>query len=215
MTVPPRKTTRGNASASDAAIANLAEQIRLLTVQVAALSADKPPVVPPNDLSGADDLPDDGDDPRRVAHELLGQSHAVFLLALRSDVIPLWCPDELRAAVEQTSAAIVAAAGAAHVAVASGDYDDKLVDTGLGGPASRPKRLGLRLALQRLIGVLDGNATADRLPWLRSASGWAKSALESFPKLIPGAEKVKEALEVVLSGIDTIEAIRGKRERPS
>ena len=215
MTTPPRKTAGGDASMPNAAIANLTEQVRLLTEQVATLGGRKPPAGPPNDLSGANDVPDDGDHPRRVAHELLGQSHAVFLLALRPDVLTLWCPDELRPAVRQSAAAIVAAAGEAHIEIASGVHDDRLTDAGLGGPASRPKRLGLRLALQRLIDVLNGDSATDVLPWLRSASGWAKNALESFPKLIPGAERFKEAIEIIISGIDTVEAMRGISRKPS
>jgi hypothetical protein len=218
MPTSPRKTVRGSASASDDAVAELAEQIRLLTQQLAALPpagvVGPPGTSPPGEQTGSEDVPD-GDEPRRVAHELLGQSHAVFLLALRPDVLPLWCPPDLLPSVVQTSADIVAAVGEAQISVASGRYDDELMAAGLGGPASRPKRKGLRFALQRLVDVLTGDAVADRLPWLRGATGWAKSAVESFPKLIPGAEKVKEALEIVLNGIDTIQAMRPPNRPPA
>jgi hypothetical protein len=206
MPPPPRKATGDGVPASDAAMANLTEQIGRLAEQIAALGGRKPP----NDPEGTDYVADDADDPRRVAHELLGQSHAVFLLALRPDVLGLWCPGELQSAVLGTKAEIVEATGLAQIAVASGDHDRDLMAAGLGGPASRPKRLGLRLALQRLINALKSDATADRLPWLRTATGWAKNALESFPKMLPHAEKIKEALEIVLSGIDTVDAMRRK-----
>ncbi|GAA1032448.1 hypothetical protein GCM10009557_30990 [Virgisporangium ochraceum] len=57
--------------------------------------------------AGADEGNDqgDGDDPRRVAHEILGQSHAVLVVATSRDTVGEWCPRELQGAVRGTAAA--------------------------------------------------------------------------------------------------------------
>jgi hypothetical protein len=42
--------------------------------------------------------------------------------------------------------------------------------------------------------------------WLKSAAGWGKLALDSISSAVPGGHLIKEALEVVLVGVDTLEA---------
>ena len=54
---------------------------------------------------------DDGDDPRRVAHELLAQAHAVLTIAVRDDVLREWCPPGLELVVAQTAAKVAVAVG--------------------------------------------------------------------------------------------------------
>jgi hypothetical protein len=166
------------------------------------------------DIPGTDEPPavqessvDDEDDPRRVAHELLGQAHAVLTIAVRKEVLPTWCPPELRPSVEETTAKIATAVGEGQAAIASGRHDEALIDAGIGGVLARPKRKGLRYALERLIGELGHRRKDQSRKWLRSAAGWAKLAVTSIAKSVPGIEVVAEGLDVILSAIDTSEAV--------
>jgi hypothetical protein len=161
----------------------------------------EPPAAPEG--PGADDV----DDPRRVAHELLGQAHAVLTIAARDEVLRQWCREELRPSVVDTAAKIAMAVGAAHAEIASGQHDQALIDAGIGGVLARPKRKGLRGALERLVEVLRLQRTDQIRAWLKSGAGWAKLAVTSIAKSVPGVEVVAEALDVILAGIDTSEAM--------
>ena len=45
------------------------------------------------------------------------------------------------------------------------------------------------------------------LRWLKISAGWGKNALSSLATAIPGAELAAEALDLVITGIDTREAL--------
>lgn len=155
-----------------------------------------------------------------MAHELVGQAHAVLTIARREDVLPAWCPDELRQAVRNSAPEVDHATGRLHAAIATGQHDTNLRAAGIGGPAGRPKRKGFRRALEglsRIVGAADqmGQNAAEALhgrpakvtrAWLKSAAGWGKLAIDSIASEIPGGQLIKEALEVITVGVDTLEA---------
>jgi len=157
----------------------------------------------------ADDQADDGDDPRRVAHELLGQAHAVLVIATRDQHFQYWCPEDLRRSFRDARGQLWIAVGDAQVQIGSGQHDDGLRQAGIGGPVSRHKRKGLRKALERLAGTLAMPTPNKKLirAWLKSAAGLARTAVGSMIREIPGGEVIAEALDGVLSGIDTSEAL--------
>jgi hypothetical protein len=178
-----------------------------------------PPTGPPAAVSppAADDDPED---PRRVAHELVALAHAVLAIAGREDVLRDWCPEELQPAVRETEVSLATAIGALHAEIASGDHDEGLRDAGIGGTLGRPKRKGFRRAvegLRRLVGgvgrgvqdagaALRGERPMAVRAWLKSAAGWGKLAVDSITSEIPGGQVLKEALEVILVGVDTLDA---------
>jgi hypothetical protein len=196
--------------------------------------ADEPPAPPQSPRGGLPPLPptgppadvpppaadDDPEDPRRVAHELVALAHAVLAIAGREDLLPDWCPEELRPAVRETEASLATAIGALHAEIASGEHDDALREAGIGGPLGRPKRKGFRRAvegLRRLVGgvgrrvqdagaALRGERPIAVRAWLKSAAGWGKLAVDSITSEIPGGQVLKEALEVILVGVDTLDA---------
>jgi len=135
-------------------------------------------------------------------------------IAVRDDVLREWCPPGLELVVAQTAAKVAVAVGAGHVEIASGAHDRALDDAGIGGLLARPKRQGLRLALQRLIEAMRSPKAGKIRAWLKVSAGWAKSAVTSIGSSIPGVELISEALDVVLSGIDTTEAL-GTVDGPS
>ncbi|MGR6320722.1 hypothetical protein Q2K19_22185 [Micromonospora soli] len=94
------------------------------------------------------------DDPRRVAHELVGQAHAVLVLAYRDAAIELWCVPELRESAVAATPYLWIAIGEMQAAIAEGGLDEGLLAGGIGGKVSRTKRGALRLALERLASAL-------------------------------------------------------------
>jgi hypothetical protein len=166
------------------------------------------------------DSDDDPEDPRRVAHELVAQAHAVLALAGRDDVLPDWCPEDLQPAVRESAAELAQAVGRLHAEIASGEYDARLREAGIGGLAGKPKRKWFRRALERLsrlVGAADqaaqraaqalrGQQATVVRAWLKSAAGWGKLALDSISSEVPGGHIIKEALELVIVGVDTLEA---------
>lgn len=111
---------------------------------------------PPGEPSPDSD--EDPEEPRRVAHELVAQAHAVLAIAGREDILPHWCPEDVQQSVRDSAAEIAQAVGRLHSAIASGEYDDKLRAAGIGGPVGKPKRKMFRRAvesLSRLIGAAD------------------------------------------------------------
>lgn len=149
---------------------------------------------------------DDGDDPRRVAHELLSQAHAVLVITMREDVLVYWCPENLRESFRDTRIPLSLKVGEIQVEIGSGRQDADLLVNGIGGAVSRHKRKGLRASLERLIGVLRTNDGDGIRAWIRSAAGLARTAIGSLAREIPGGEFIAEALDGVLSGLDTWEA---------
>lgn len=155
----------------------------------------------------AQEQADDGDDPRRVAHELLGQAHAVLVLATRDDVLQYWCPEDLRRSFQDARGPLWIVVGDLQVHIGSGRHDDALRQSGIGGQVSRHKRKGLGKALERLVGALTTRNARLIRAWLKSAAGLARTAVGSMIREIPGGEVIAEALDGVLSGIDTTEAL--------
>jgi hypothetical protein len=166
------------------------------------------------DLTVGDDAVDEAEDPRRVAHELLGQSEAVLHLAARHDVIGHWCTDDLQPAVLSSHAELAKVFGAAHAEIGSGAFDAELLESGIGGTLGLPKRRGLRVSLERLYRSTRRNRGVEVRKWLRASVGWASSALGSMG-LIPGADVIRESLEGVVAGLDTFEAARAENHSES
>jgi hypothetical protein len=185
-------------------------------------SAEEPGVGAAGDNGGenpgaAGEQTDDSDDPRRVAHELLGQAHAVLVIATRDAVMQYWCPEDLRGAFRDARGQLWIAVGDMQVVIGSGEHDAGLQEAGIGGPLARHKRKGLRKALERLVGVLARPTPNEKLirAWLKSAAGLARTAIGSMVREVPGGEIIAEALDGVLSGIDISEALEipGSTER--
>jgi hypothetical protein len=150
---------------------------------------------------------DDGDDPRRVAHELLGQAHAVLVIATGNEALEYWCPEHLRVSLLEARGDWWTAIGDMQVKIGSGRHDEGLQRNGLGGRPSRHKRKGLREALEQLIKAVGTRNAKLIRAWLKSAGGLARTAVGSMVREIPGGEVVAEALEGILSGIDTADAL--------
>lgn len=160
-----------------------------------------PPASPPSPA------PEDGDDPRRVAHEIVGQAHAVLVIAHRDDVLEHWCPADLRVAVLDARTPLWVAIGDLQAAIAGGTYDTRLIEAGIGGALSRPKRKGLRAAVEYLWKAVRSSRGQSVRKWLKSAAGFARTAVGSIAREIPGGEVIAEALDAVMSGLDTVEAL--------
>jgi hypothetical protein len=82
---------------------------------------------------------EDADDSRRVAHELVGQAHAVLVLAYRDDVLALWCLPEVMEAAKNAAPELWLAIGEMQAAIAGGTHDEGIAAAGIGGRVSRPK----------------------------------------------------------------------------
>jgi hypothetical protein len=152
---------------------------------------------------------DNGDDARRVAHELLGQTQGLMFIAMREDEIRLWCPPELLDAVRASGPGLWLAFAEAHAAVASGQHDDRLREVGMSQVLAEPKRRGLAGALQRL--YTRFTETADRLPGelrrhLQNAIAWARGPIGSM-SFIPGVEVIGEALDVTQAALSQTELV--------
>ena len=165
-------------------------------------------------LSGtAQERADDGDDPRRVAHELLGQAHAVLVIATRDEVLQYWCPEHLRGSFQDARGPLWIAVGDVQAEIGGGLHDARLQESGIGGPVSRHKRKGLREALKQLVEALSTRNAKLIRAWLKPAAGLARTAVGSMIREIPGGEVIAEALDGVQFGVDTIEAL--ETERPT
>jgi hypothetical protein len=170
---------------------------------------------PPDDfVLGPDDGAEDGEDPRRVAHELLGQAHAVLSIAAVEDVLRLWCPADLRESVRATQSDLALVIGRLHAYIASGDHDPALRDSGIGDVPGKPKRLSLRYIVKRLRQAvtntgkeLGANRSVTIRPWLRVAAGTAKSVVGSIVEGTAYGHLLTEAFDLILNGLDTSDAI--------
>jgi hypothetical protein len=149
---------------------------------------------------------EDADDPRRVAHELLGQAHAVLVLAHRDQALEAWCLPEVVESVRGAAPHLWLAVGNMQAAIADGTHDAGLAAAGLGGPLSRPKRKALRIAMERLVKAIRSQRSERIRKWLKSGAGLARTAIGSMLKELPGGEVIAEALDGVLAGLDTVEA---------
>lgn len=138
---------------------------------------------------------------------LVGLAHAVLVLAYRDDVIERWCLPVLQESAVGAAPDLWIAVGQMQAAIAGGTHDDGLRAAGIGGRVSRTKRGAARLAIERLAQALGRKRAVSIRKWLKSAAGLARTAVGSMAKERPGGEIVAEALDGVLSGLDTVEAV--------
>ncbi|MFI7060708.1 hypothetical protein ACIBL3_06990 [Kribbella sp. NPDC050124] len=156
---------------------------------------------------------DDSNEPRRIAHEILGQAHAVIYLAGTEEVLGIWCPAEVMQDFRHTLPTLYEAVGHAHAEVSSGALDQALRANGIGGAPGRYKRRVLRHALERLSAVRrdalndPARTRSQRIrAWLRAAVSAAKTPIDSLVQEIPGGHIIKEGLDGILAGLDVVEA---------
>ena len=161
--------------------------------------------LPPKDEQGEGAA--DGDDPRRTAHEILGQAHALLGYAFDERVMSNWCPQELREDMRATREPLWDAIAQCHIEVASGEHDRGLRTVGLGGPLSRPKRRLLRTVLERLSNAVKHGRVVGVRKWLRAGAGVAATAVGSLAKEIPGGEVIVEAISGITSALDAVDAL--------
>jgi hypothetical protein len=167
-------------------------------------SGARPPDPPPGGQQPpAED--DDRDDPRRVAHELVGQAHAVLVVATRdSEVLETWCPEHLRRSFLDARPGWWEAVGGLQAAIASGEADEDLQAAGIGGVVSRHKRLALRHAVQKLIQALKPDQPSGQpRKWMKTAASLARTAIGSLARELPAGEIIAEALDGVISAVGT------------
>ena|SRR5215469_2713840 len=164
---------------------------------------------------GGSELEDDNDDPRRVAHELLGQAHAVLVIATKDEVLHYWCPPDLHQSFRDARIPLWVTVGDAQVGIGGGSHDEALRANGIGGPLSRHKRKGLRAALQRLVAALPTGDGDGIRAWMRSAAGLARTAVGSLVREIPGGEIIGEALDGITAGLDTLDAHATSKPKPA
>jgi hypothetical protein len=163
---------------------------------------------------GPDAGAEDGEDPRRVAHELLGQAHAVLAIAADERVLRVWCPAELRDAVRAAHADLAQVIGRAHAEVAGGEHDERLRGNGIGGVHGKAKRWSFRAGLRRLKQTVDTAGEwlqADRQTqaraWLRFTSGTAKSIVQSILEGTTVGHALVEGFDLIQNGLDLSDAI--------
>jgi hypothetical protein len=171
---------------------------------------------PPDDINtlGLDAGAEDSEDPRRVAHELLGQAHAVLAIAADERVLKVWCPAELRDTVRATHADLAQAIGRAHAEVAGGEHDSRLRVNGIGGAHGKAKRWSFRAGLRRLKGLVDSTGEwlgTDRQTqvgkWLRFTAGTAKSIVQSILEGTTVGHALVEGFDLIQNGLDLSDAI--------
>ena len=119
----------------------------------------------------AQEQADDGDDPRRVAHELLGQAHAVLVIATRDDVLQHWCPEDLRGSFQDARGPLWIVVGDLQVHIGSGRARPRIATvryrrTGLATQAQRAGK-----ALEQLVEALTTRNAKLIQAWLKSAAG--------------------------------------------
>jgi hypothetical protein len=136
------------------------------------------------------------------------------VIATRDDVLQYWCPEDLHQSFKDARATLWVKVGHAQVGVGGGRHDEALRAHGIGGPVSRHKRRGLRASLQHLYeAVRTGDKDVIRA-WIRSTAGLARTAVGSLAREIPGGEIIGEALDGILSGLDTSDALAIQKTEP-
>jgi hypothetical protein len=163
---------------------------------------------------GLDAGAEDSEDPRRVAHELLGQAHAVLAIAADERVLKVWCPAELRDAVRAAHADLAEAIGRAHAEVAGGEHDERLRGNGIGGVHGKVKRWSFRAGLRRLKQAVDTAGDwlqKDRQTQVRAllrfTAGTAKSVVQSVLEGTTVGHALVEGFELIQNGLDLSDAI--------
>jgi hypothetical protein len=154
---------------------------------------------------------DDANDARRTAHELVAQAQALLHIASQDGLLLLWWPRELPD-VSPTFPELALKAGEAHAAIASGLHDDDLAAR-VGNPLGRPKRNLLRRLLVQVQDFMGRGLTGDAARWVKTACGVASSALGSM-SFIPGVGAIQEAIDLIQTGLDTVEQLGTEGELP-
>ena len=136
---------------------------------------------------------------------MVGQTHAVLVEATRDRrVLTIWCPQHLHQPFLDARPRWWEAVGDLQAAIASGDHDERMRAAGIGEVVSRHKRIGLRHAVQRLIAALRPDMDPERAQsWMRTAASLARTAIGSLARELPGGEIIAEALDGVISAVDT------------
>jgi hypothetical protein len=160
------------------------------------------------------DYPVDGDadDPRRTAHELVAQAQALLNIASQDQLLRLWWPQGGVPDVGPTFPELALTAGLAHAEIASGRHDDALAAQ-FGGPLGRPKRHLLRRLLVRVQDFVRQQTFGEAAKWIKIAGGVASSALGSM-SFIPGVGAIQEAIDLIRSGLETVEQLGTPPELP-
>jgi hypothetical protein len=149
-------------------------------------------------------------------------AHAVLAIAGREEVLAVWCPTDSRQSVRDSAADVSQAVGQLHAEIATGRHDADLSAAGIGGPVGKPKRKMFRQvvealsrlvvpagrAVRRTVEPLSGQRATQVQSVLKSAAGWGKLVLDSISSEIPGGHVIKEALEVVAVGSDTLDTLK-------
>jgi hypothetical protein len=155
---------------------------------------------------GTPTLPSDDDDSRRVAHELLSQTHALMFAAFQEGNIQAWCPPELTDSVRNSAPRLWLAFGQAQTEVASGEHDGPIAESGLSQELAVPKRRGLAGAVESAIRAFRTQTRQHPIlrRRLQNAITWARGAIGSM-SFIPGVEIIGEALDVTNAALGQTE----------
>jgi hypothetical protein len=152
------------------------------------------------------DNPANGDvsDPRRTAHELVAQAQALLHIASEDSFLDFWWPAGVPD-VRPTFPELGVKAGLVQAEIASGLYDDRLADS-VGNPLGRPKANLLRRLHVRIQNFVRGEQFQQAAKFMKPACGIASSALGSM-SFIPGAGAIKEGIDIIASGLETVKGL--------
>ena len=135
--------------------------------------------------------------PEEARYELqaiLGQIHGLMSKAIEHP--ENWCPPELITALVVAYGDIGRAFGSAQAALNTGKYDAQLVDWGLAGAQMEPKKRGFWQALRQFFDPVK-NGEPPLFGALGSATRWGGIIVGSLAREVPGAEVIKEGMEVI------------------
>lgn len=160
---------------------------------------------PPTETSPIPDGEPTPEEARRELQAILGQLHGLISRAMErpSD----WCPSELIPSLEIACLDLGKAFGQVQAELNSGKYDSKLVDVGLAGKQMEPKKKGFWQSLKQFF-----NPSKEGEPFFLGALGfatrWSGIIVGSLSRLIPGAEVIKEGIEVIHAARDQYKDFR-------
>lgn len=151
---------------------------------------------------------------RRELQAILGQLHGLMSKAMAHPHPKDWCPADLILSLEAAYEDIGRAFGEVQAELNSGKYDDDLVKVGLAGKQMEPKKRGFWQALKKFF-----NPTKKgELPFLGAlgfATRWSGIMVGSLAKIIPGAEVIKECIEVIHAARDQYKDHKDSQEADS
>lgn len=121
----------------------------------------------------------------------LGQLHGLLHHAVENS--SQWCDPALVGDIANAYKDLGSTVGEIHAALNSGALDGKLEGIGLGGIQFVPKQEGLRAAIRRLAGKIDGGWGAA----IKSGLRWGRTITGSLARELPSAEVVAEFIDVI------------------